>query len=121
MADWTININMTPVKISYYAGKDGETRIEGMAHAGMYKGAKAIIELCGVGEIVDTLVSQGYNIKVVGHSLGAGISCMLAVQLKTKYAEQKAEEMREVLTVPTTLNPGEIVINVYEHVVSINI
>lgn len=94
MADWTININMTPVKISYYAGKDGETHIEGMAHAGMYKGAKAIIELCGVGEIVDTLVSQGYNIKVVGHSLGAGISCMLAVQLKTKYAEQKAEGKR---------------------------
>lgn len=95
MADWTININMVPEKVRYYAGKNGENLVEGFAHAGMYKGAKAIIELCGVGEIVDTLVEQGYDIKVVGHSLGAGISCCIAVQLKTKYAELKAEGKRQ--------------------------
>ena len=94
MADWTININMVPENIRYYAGKGGESLVEGVGHAGMYKGAKAIIEYCGVGEIVDTLVNQGYDIKVVGHSLGAGISCMIAVQLKTKYAELKAEGKR---------------------------
>jgi hypothetical protein len=94
MADWTININLVPEKVTYHKGKDGSTAIEGVAHAGMYKGAKAIIELCGVGAIVDTLVKEGYSIKVVGHSLGAGISCMIAVLLKQKYAEQKARGER---------------------------
>ena len=51
----------------------------GQAHAGMTKGAEAIINLCGVGQMVDDLLNKGYSIKVVGHSLGAGISCMIAI------------------------------------------
>ncbi len=94
MADWTININMVPEEVTYYTGRDGGSSFVGQAHAGMTKGAEAIINLCGVGRMVDELLSQGYSIKVVGHSLGAGISCMIAILLKAKYSREKQEGKR---------------------------
>lgn len=95
MADWTININMVPKEVTYYQGKDGDSKFLGQAHAGMTKGAEAIINLCGVGKMVDDLLLKGYSIKVVGHSLGAGISCMIAILLKAKYAEEREEGKRD--------------------------
>ena len=56
----------------------------------MTKGAQAIINLCGVGQMVDDLLNKGYSIKVVGHSLGAGISCMIAFA-KAKYSLRRKE------------------------------
>ena len=102
MADWTININMLPHEVTYYSGAGGDSSFVGVCHAGMTKGADAIINMCGVGKIVDDLVDKGFTIKVVGHSLGAGISCMIAILLKAKYAKQKlAGERKDIPYIPS--------------------
>ena len=47
--------------------------ISGHVHVGMYTGAIGILDGYGMRGYLLDLAAQGYDIKTVGHSLGAGI------------------------------------------------
>lgn len=79
-ADAIVDINCLPYKINYYKtviekdniGND-IIKYESMScfvHSGMYRGAQAIIEYFKVGEMIEKLVDNQFNIKIIGHSLG---------------------------------------------------
>ena len=48
------------------------TFVSGSVHAGMYRGALGILDGYGMRGYILDLASKGYDVKVVGHSLGAG-------------------------------------------------
>lgn len=65
-ADWVINSDIEPAPI------DG-----GLCHHGMLAAARAILDDCGCLKLIDRLFEQGYDLKLVGHSLGAGVAVLM--------------------------------------------
>ena len=51
--------------------------ISGHVHVGMYTGAIGILDGYGMRGYLLDLAAQGYDIKTVGHSLGAGIKLFI--------------------------------------------
>lgn len=97
MADWTINLNMVPDDILYPQGEDGSIKlIEGKAHSGMLRSAKAILEHCHLNSMIDMLLENEHSIKLVGHSLGAGIASLAAVLLKFRFWSEKREVIPKI-------------------------
>ena len=93
--DWTINLNCIPSQITYYKGAQGdEGELKGSVQSGMHRGAISILEHCHMAAAIDMLLSQGYSIKVVGHSLGAGVAAMCVILLKERYVLQLREKKR---------------------------
>mmetsp|Transcript_29667 Transcript_29667/g.50082 ORF Transcript_29667/g.50082 Transcript_29667/m.50082 type:complete len:1391 (+) Transcript_29667:294-4466(+) len=67
----------------------GIETVTGKAHGGMLRGAECMLDSCGVGEAMDLLVEHGYHkITIVGHSLGGGTAALVAMMLKTRYAQK---------------------------------
>ena len=92
MLDWTINLNSLPENVTYFKGAEGEGDIvEGKVHAGMYRGARGILDHAHMAEAIDKLINDGYSIKVVGHSLGAGTASIIALLLKERYVRSLLE------------------------------
>ncbi len=90
--DWTINLNNIPEDIVYFKGLQGDGDIiEGKAHGGIYRGAEGILRHCHLYEAIENLVANGYDVKVTGHSLGAGTAIVIAVLLKKYFTLKKRE------------------------------
>lgn len=65
-ADWAINSHIEAAPI------DG-----GLCHHGMLAAARAILDDCGCLKLIERLFEQGYDLKLVGHSLGAGVAVLI--------------------------------------------
>lgn len=73
--DWSINLQeaMTPYKY-----KD----TTGMIHKGIAEGSLALLEAYDTFPHILRLLSRGYSIRCIGHSLGAGVAVMVAARLR---------------------------------------
>ena len=52
-----------------------------VAHGGILRAARAILNDCGAGEAVDALRARGVRVTCVGHSLGGGVAALIATLL----------------------------------------
>ena len=52
--------------------------LPGNVHAGMYTGALGILNGYGMLDYISDLAARGYDVKIVGHSLGAGTVLVLS-------------------------------------------
>ena len=68
LEDWLMDMNATTMQV------DGEK-----CHSGMLRSAKWIAQEGGMVEALKRLNDEGYTIKFVGHSLGAGVATMIAL------------------------------------------
>ena len=80
--DWTINLAETMYRYSYRSGPRGETVVNGNVHTGMMLGALGILDVYCMRQAMHTLVDNGYDLKIVGHSLGSGTAALIAIELK---------------------------------------
>ena len=93
--DWSINMDEEPVEFIYrkgniekyyhqkkeFKGKDESNMdsdgdyglVNGYVHLGMYKAALGILDEYGMRKYLLDLSAAGYDLKIVGHSLGAGM------------------------------------------------
>ena len=63
----------------------------------MLRAARAILDDYGTRAVFDELSKQGFTIKIIGHSLGAGTSALLTAELKNGFISNlKAGLIREV-------------------------
>ena len=67
-------------------------------HTYMHIFVRAILDDYGARSAIDRLSLEGYSIKVVGHSLGAGTSSLLAAELKNGFVGNVRSGLRQ--TVP---------------------
>ena len=91
--DWSINLNEDPVLIPYANGKSREAIqiIEGWIHRGMYEGAIGILDDYCCYEYLSRFIKEGYKLKFIGHSLGAGSAAVIAAILKTRLYQSKPD------------------------------
>jgi len=93
--DWSINLNEDPVEFSYAFGeaRPGSTieMVQGCIHKGMYEGAIGILDNYCCYDYLLRFLSNGYKLKVVGHSLGAGTAAIIAAIVKTRLYESNNE------------------------------
>ena len=87
MTDWKININDNTAQFVYRSGISGSVDVIGYAHEGMLEGARAILKFYGVRKIIHRLLLEGFNVKTVGHSLGASTALFLAAELNNSLVE----------------------------------
>ena len=52
---------------------------------GMLRAARAILDDYGTRAVIDKLSKEKFNIKIIGHSLGAGTSALLTAELKNGF------------------------------------
>lgn len=82
-SDWHINSNRGSVAYQYLAGANGEKKpIDGKVHMGMFNSATAVLDVHCVKLALLHLFDSGFNIKIVGHSLGAGTGALILMEFK---------------------------------------
>jgi hypothetical protein len=86
--DFYINAQLDGIDFEYHAGSVPGNVVSGKVHAGMIRGAKAILDDYGLRYAVQRLAADGYCIKVAGHSLGGGTSALIAAELKNGFMDQ---------------------------------
>lgn len=91
--DWSINIDDKMRPYTYRSGQFGENAIEGSVHHAMMEGALKILDVFSMRECIHQLVLNGYDIKIVGHSLGAATACLIAAELRNGFFERKHNEL----------------------------
>ncbi|EGB11412.1 diacylglycerol lipase [Aureococcus anophagefferens] len=72
--DWAINSDADEAPVF---GVDSAW----VAHGGILRAARAILNDCGAGEAVDALRARGVRVTCVGHSLGGGVAALVATLL----------------------------------------
>lgn len=114
--DWSINIEetMASYTYSYYAASSGELQsVTDCLHYGIYKGAMGILDAYNVRSYLNRLLDRGYEIKIVGHSLGAGVAALIAADMRssriTSSPPEPAQPTKE--DVDTFLLPDDHVAN----------
>ena len=65
-----------------------------VAHGGMLRAARAILDECGARRAVARLRANGYALTVVGHSLGAGVAVLLTALLNADDAASSAQRVK---------------------------
>ena len=101
VVDWNINLKDNVVNFSYWRGSGfkGEgplQQIDGKVHEAMLDGARKILDLYGMRPCISQLLDNGFDVKVIGHSLGAATACLIAAEIKNGYAlEFNQQEMEE--------------------------
>jgi hypothetical protein len=101
--DWSINFQETlelfPYR--YYSFEENEVKsVDGHAHSGFAQSVKTILNDFNLKCYLLTLFENGFDIRVVGHSLGAGVSVLLAAELRNIVME--SIEARLTLSFPVT-------------------
>jgi len=92
VVDWKINMSDDLSDFTYWSGTgrrgDGPLRaVRGQVHSGMLGGVHKILDLFGMRVCLTRLLEAGFDLKIVGHSLGASTACLLAAEIKNGYAE----------------------------------
>ena len=94
-SDWSINLNEDPAPFAYCAGAGVDAEylsVVGHVHRGMHEGALGILDEYGLRRHVTDLSSCGYEVTVVGHSLGAGTAILVAAELKNSFCAAMNKE-----------------------------
>lgn len=94
--DWTINIKEDIEPFTYYLASPGKdhSSVQGFVHGGMYQGVLGILDSYGVRNIIASFAELGYNISVIGHSLGAGSSVLAAAELQNGFRLSSVAALR---------------------------
>lgn len=58
------------------------TTVQGVIHKGLYTACIGLLEGYNLRPTLLALIDKGYSVKVVGHSLGAGIATLIAAELR---------------------------------------
>lgn len=69
-ADWVINSDLEPEDLG-----------RGDCHGGFLRAAKAVLDDCGSRRLILRLFDEGYDLQVVGHSMGAGVGALVTALL----------------------------------------
>jgi len=93
--DWSINLGEAMQDFSYtYLQPVGSgscasegavyrtTTVTGSTHKGIYTAANCVLQCYNLKSYLLRLLEAGYLIKAVGHSLGAGVSAMVAAEMR---------------------------------------
>ena len=94
--DWSINVDDKMRPYTYRSGEFGEKAVEGSVHYAIMGGALKILDVFSLRESIHQLVRNGYDVKIVGHSLGAATACLVAAELRSGFYERKHEDLRPV-------------------------
>jgi hypothetical protein len=94
--DWSINVDDKMRPYTYRSGEFGEKAVEGSVHHAMMEGVLKILDVFAMRESIHQLVKNGYDVKIVGHSLGAATACLVAAELRSGFYESKHEGLRPV-------------------------
>ena len=86
--DWGINLNEAAIKYTYTTGdkSHGYTDVDGYVHEGMFLGAKTILLDFKIRQYILDLCTNGFDVKIVGHSLGAGTAVLIGAELKNYFS-----------------------------------
>lgn len=86
--DWTINLDDSSINFSYYSfnqsneASGGYTVVDGHVHKGMYEAAIGILQSYNLRRYILQLCNDNYDVKIVGHSLGAGVAALIAAEMR---------------------------------------
>lgn len=82
--DWSINFEeaMTSYSYSYYH-EDTVLTVTDAMHYGVYKGSLGILDGYHVRSHLNRLLDHGYDLKIVGHSLGGAVASCIAAELRS--------------------------------------
>lgn len=94
--DWSINVDDKMRPYTYRSGQFGERAVEGHVHNAMMEGALKILDVFAMRECLHQLVKNGYDVKIVGHSLGAATACLIAAELRSGFYESKHAHVQPV-------------------------
>lgn len=72
---------------------------QGYIHKGMHDSAMALLDGYNVRAQISRLIQAGYDVKCVGHSLGAGVAAMVAMEIRNMYVSQFVHMMNHQQTV----------------------
>eukprot|EP01040_Poterioochromonas_malhamensis_P005389 gene5389-5781_t len=89
--DWGINFQDThdPYTYSYYSPVERKIiTVEGYGHSGILAGARTILDHYNVRDYLFRLFYHDFDVKVVGHSLGAGTSVFIAAELRNSLIQR---------------------------------
>ena len=65
--------------------------VQGIIHKGLYTAAMGLLEGYNLRPVLMRLLNAGYQVKVVGHSLGAGIAALIAAELRISLISKHLE------------------------------
>lgn len=97
--DWSINVDDKMRPYTYRSGQYGEKEVQGSVHHAMMEGALKILDVFAMRECIHQLVKNGFDVKIVGHSLGAATACLIAAELRSGFYEHKHDDLRAVSAV----------------------
>lgn len=98
MLDWSINFQeaMAPFQYHYYSTKESKVKVvDGHCHSGFRSGTLGILDGYGIRQHLTDLFDEGYDIKIVGHSLGAGVSSLIAADLRSSLIKRVTAQLEE--------------------------
>jgi hypothetical protein len=98
---------------------DGHVRYQqGYIHKGMHDSAMALLDGYNVRAQISRLIQAGYDVKCVGHSLGAGVAAMVALEIRNMYVTQFVHMMNHQQTVgePAELSGDGLVRSMWQKV-----
>ncbi len=81
-----INTNTPP--LSATADSKYTSTVHGIIHKGLHTAAMGLLEGYNLRTTLLRLVAAGYTVKIVGHSLGAGIAALIAAELRVSLIVQ---------------------------------
>ncbi len=95
--DWSINFEeeLMEMQFSYRPVITTPTLLQnvmGYAHKGIYNGARGILDGYGARVFLMLLFNSGYNIQMVGHSLGAGVAALIAADLRSTIVQSQDKD-----------------------------
>mmetsp|Transcript_11824 Transcript_11824/g.19250 ORF Transcript_11824/g.19250 Transcript_11824/m.19250 type:complete len:1123 (-) Transcript_11824:165-3533(-) len=89
--DISTDLNFIEVPFYYRSGESGDVEVEGVCHGGLFKAAMHILDYCHIWSMIEELHSKDYKISFCGHSLGAGVACLMAAIVKNRFYEKYNE------------------------------
>ncbi|RYH16319.1 hypothetical protein EON65_30320, partial [archaeon] len=102
--DWSINLEESMIHYAYsYLKRQGSgsgggvgvgpcsytiETIHDYVHFGVYKAAHALLTHFSLRSYLLTLLQHDYDVSIIGHSLGAGVACMLGAELRNSLIQE---------------------------------
>eukprot|EP01031_Cornospumella_fuschlensis_P034177 gene34177-41371_t len=89
--DWSINLEEPVIYYPYHYYTNHKTiaTVYDYVHFGMYKAVMSMLDHYNLRSYLISLLTAGYDIKVVGHSLGAAVSTLLAAELRNSLVRER--------------------------------